>query len=150
VKKKLIMTPEEHQAEHIRLHRALDELMACYLNEGFACEDAGGKRGSIHDEIFSLMKWGYEKTLLPSSADRHDYRKPPVLIAQNDDPELLEWLAEAQLKGGDFISSLARAGLVADHENYPVLRFVLMAMRVKYPAYEPSDAVKQEIRERKP
>jgi hypothetical protein len=30
-----------------------------------------------------------------------------LLIAQNDDPELLEWLANADTKGGDFIGSLA-------------------------------------------
>ena len=73
-----------------------------------------------------------------------------ILIAQNDDPELLEWLAKADKDGGGFVSSLARAALVADEENYPILRPVLLLMRVKYPAYEPSEAVKQEIRERKP
>lgn len=70
------------------------------------------------------------------------------LVAQNDDPELLEWLAKAHLEGGGFISNLAHAALVADPENYPMLRSVLIEMREKYPAYEPSDAVKQEIRER--
>jgi hypothetical protein len=70
------------------------------------------------------------------------------LIAQNDDPELLEWLSNAKQKGGHFISSIASAGLIADHENYPMIRILLMAMRRKYPEYEPSDAVKQEIRER--
>jgi hypothetical protein len=73
-----------------------------------------------------------------------------LLIAQNDDPELLEWLANADHNGGGFVSSVARAGLVADFENYSLLRPVLLALRKKYPAYEPSDAVKQEIRERKP
>jgi hypothetical protein len=66
-----------------------------------------------------------------------------MLIAQNDDGELLEWLANAQERGGEFISSLARAALVADWENYPLLRPVLIEMRKKYPAYEPSDAVKK-------
>jgi hypothetical protein len=70
------------------------------------------------------------------------------LMAQNDDPELLEWLAAADKDGGSFVKHLAHAGLVADPENYPVLRPVLIEMRRKYPAYEPSDAVKQEIRER--
>lgn len=72
----------------------------------------------------------------------------PFLIAQNDDPELLEWLAQASEKGGGFVSSLARAGLVADFENYPILRPVLIAMRSKYPDYEPSEAVKAEIKAR--
>jgi hypothetical protein len=71
------------------------------------------------------------------------------LTAQNDDPELLEWLGAASRLGGGFVSSLAWAGLRADAENYSILRPVLVAMRAKYPAYEPSEAVKQEIRERK-
>lgn len=40
------------------------------------------------------------------------------------------------------------AALVADNENYPLMRPLLVTMRKKYPAYEPSDQVKQEIRER--
>lgn len=70
-----------------------------------------------------------------------------ILIAQNDDPELLEWLANASEKAGGFLSSLANAALVADHENYPILRPVLLQLRAKYPRYEPSELVKQELRE---
>ena len=70
------------------------------------------------------------------------------LVAQNDDPELLEWLAKAAHDGGGFISSVARAGLVADYENWPHIKPLLLVMRRKYPKYEPSDAVKQEIRDR--
>jgi hypothetical protein len=99
------------------------------------------------------MKWSHAMTQNP------EY--PPAmrefLTAQNDDPELLEWLANADrmewadccaIPGGGFIKSAARAALNADHENYPLIRPVLLVMRKKYPAYEPSDAVKQEIRER--
>jgi len=71
-----------------------------------------------------------------------------ILIAQNDDPELLEWLAKANQDGGGFISSVARAGLVADHENYPLIRPLLVVMRKKYPQYEPSEQIKEEIRRR--
>lgn len=71
------------------------------------------------------------------------------MIAQTDDRELLEWLAKADQEGGGFIRSLARAALVADDFNYPVLRPVLIEMRKKYPAYEPSELVKQELRERR-
>ena len=67
------------------------------------------------------------------------------MIAQTDDRELLEWLAKANQQGGGFVSALARAALVADEFNYPLLRPVLLAMRKKYPAYEPSDDVKREI-----
>lgn len=70
------------------------------------------------------------------------------MIAQNDDPELLEWLANADREGGNFVSSIARAGLIADHQNYPLLRPVLLQMRAKYPKYEASEPVKQQIRER--
>jgi hypothetical protein len=72
------------------------------------------------------------------------------LIAQNDDPELLEWLAKAEKEGGGFVSAIARAALTADWENYLWVRPVILVMRAKYPVYEPSAAVKQEIRERKP
>lgn len=44
------------------------------------------------------------------------------LIAQNDDPELLEWLANANHQGGGFVSALACAALVADFQNYSLLR----------------------------
>lgn len=71
-----------------------------------------------------------------------------ILIAQNDDPELLEWLANADRFGGGFVRSIAQAALVADHENYPLIRPLLIVMRKKYPQYEPSEQVKQEIRER--
>lgn len=72
-----------------------------------------------------------------------------VLIAQNDDGELLEWLANAERKGGGFVSRLAGAALRADHENYPLIRPLILLMRAKYTDYEPSEAVKQEIAERR-
>jgi len=71
------------------------------------------------------------------------------LIAQNDDPELLEWLSKAEQQGGGFVSAIAAAGLRADWENYRIVRPLLVLARLKYPEYEPSDEVKREIRERK-
>lgn len=68
------------------------------------------------------------------------------MIAQEDDPELLEWLAKANQEGGGFVSAIARAALVADWENYPLLRPVVVELRAKYPRYEPSDSVKDELR----
>lgn len=70
------------------------------------------------------------------------------LVAQNDDPELLEWLAKAVQDGGGFTSSIARAGLVADQDNWSHIKPLLLVMRKKYIEYEPSDEVKQEIRDR--
>ena len=58
------MTPEEHQAEHVRLHRELDELLACYLSEN---KNAGPRR-SVHDEILALLKWSKQKAAAPSPA----------------------------------------------------------------------------------
>jgi hypothetical protein len=58
-----------------------------------------------------------------------------MLIAQNDDPELLEWLAKADQDGGGFVRSVARAALVADPENYPLIRPLVLALRQKYPVY---------------
>lgn len=71
-----------------------------------------------------------------------------ILIAQNDDPEMLEWLANADTNGGGFISAIALAALVADKDNYPLMRPLLSVLRKKYPKYEPTEAVKQEIRDR--
>lgn len=69
-----------------------------------------------------------------------------MLIAQNDDSELLEWLCNARESGGNFVSSLARAALVADWENYPLLRPALIELRKKYHAYEPTELVKAELK----
>lgn len=67
------------------------------------------------------------------------------MIAQTDHPLMLEWLNNACHDGGGFLSMLAHAGLVADHENYSFLRPVLTIMRAKYPQYEASEAVQQEL-----
>jgi hypothetical protein len=65
------MTPEEHQTEHIRLHRALDELLACYFTENISI--AGNKRSSIRDPILNLLEWAYQKTMLPSPAPEESH-----------------------------------------------------------------------------
>jgi hypothetical protein len=75
-------------------------------------------------------------------------RMKTFLIAQNDDPELLEWLSKAHTEGGHFVRGVAMAALFADHENYPLIRPMILELRKKYPQYEPSDLVKQEIRDR--
>jgi hypothetical protein len=86
-----------------------------------------------------------------TNADRVKAERIPIwlgpLIAQSDDSELLEWLVNAREKGGGFVAALADAALVADWENYPILRPVLLDMRKKYPQYEASDAVKAELKE---
>jgi len=67
------------------------------------------------------------------------------LIAQNDDPEMLEWLSKAHTEAGGFLSAIAQAALVADRENYPHIRPLITVLRNKYPKYEPSHAVKEEV-----
>jgi hypothetical protein len=69
-----------------------------------------------------------------------------MLVAQSDDPELLEWMNNASQRAGGFLSYLAMAGLRADWENYPLMRPLLLTMREKYPQYEPSEVVKREIK----
>lgn len=44
------------------------------------------------------------------------------------------------------MSSLASAALRADHENYPLIRPLVLQMRDKYPEYDPTEDVKREIR----
>ena len=68
------------------------------------------------------------------------------LIAQSDDPELLEWLLNANRRAGTFVSSIARAALVADPQNYSLLRAVILELRKKYPEYEPTEEVKAALR----
>lgn len=58
------------------------------------------------------------------------------LIAQIDDEALFQWLRGAQLHGGGFITAVATAALLADTENYPLLRPFLLTMRAKYPKYD--------------
>lgn len=93
---------------------------------------------------FALCSTG--TTLLLEFARLH--KSAGVLVAQNDDPELLEWLANADQRGGGFVSRVAGAALRADHENYPLIRPLVLQLRAKYTEYEPSDLVKQEIRDR--
>ena len=137
------MTPEEHQQEHIRLHRAMDELVACYIDSN------PNQRGFLKLPIGELLTWAHTMTLAPTPNDAHfvSFVLEP-LVAQSDDPELLEWLASASQRGGGFVQSLANAGLRADHENYRAIRPLLLYFREKYTEYEPSEAVKQEIRDR--
>lgn len=57
------------------------------------------------------------------------------MIAQEDDLHLFEWIHDANAKAGGFLASLADAALRADHQNYPILRPVLLVFQAKYPQY---------------
>jgi hypothetical protein len=138
------MTPEEHQERHKALHNSMDELLACYIASN------PNIHGFLTMPIGAFLTWAHAMTLHPVADGEH--RGTPLmlkpLVAQSDDPELLEWLANASMRGGDFIKSIANAGLRADPENYCAIRPLLLFFREKYANHEPSDAVKQEIRER--
>lgn len=112
-------------------------------------QDAVKFHGHLHEcahcreHVLSLCSVG----LVLLRSDSLPYVIAP-LVAQNDDPELLEWLADAERRGGGFVSRVAGAALRADHENYPLIRPLVLQLRAKYTEYEPSDLVKQEIRDR--
>jgi hypothetical protein len=104
-------------------------------------------------EILERLSDGRECYLMwPLCAPDRMQRDLPageLMVAQADDPFQLEWICNAQRLGGNFLSSIAQAALVADIENYPLMRPLIAHLRKKYPAYEPTEQVKQEIRDRK-
>jgi hypothetical protein len=68
-----------------------------------------------------------------------------VSIAQEDHPYVLEWLSKAKERGGGFLGSLAAAALVADPDNYPMMRPLVWMLYQKYPKYRPTPDVKTEL-----
>jgi len=77
-----LMTPEEHQSEHARLHRALDELLACWISES---RDPRFLNRAVGD----LLSWAYEKTLKATPADEH--------ARYSDDRTALDFEGERQI-----------------------------------------------------
>lgn len=65
------------------------------------------------------------------------------MTAQEDD-ELFNWLVNASAQAGDFLRSVADAGLRADAFNYPLLRPFLLLMAQKYPQYKQGRIFKNE------
>ena len=53
----------------------------------------------------------------------------------NQDPELMLWVENASTYGGSFVHEIAEAALFADHENYALMRPLLLNLKIKYPAY---------------
>jgi hypothetical protein len=53
------MTPEEHRKRHIKLHKALDELLADYLRH------CAGTLPST-TTVAELMKWSHRQTVNPT------------------------------------------------------------------------------------
>lgn len=68
-----------------------------------------------------------------------------ILVAQNDHPHILEWLTKAANDGGNFVKHFAQAALVADPDNYPLLRPAVWMMYRKFAKYRPTEAVVLEL-----
>lgn len=60
------MTKEEHRERHIKLHKALDELMADFASHT--------RRGFTDTSVMELMQWSYKQTQDPDpDENRFDY-----------------------------------------------------------------------------
>lgn len=75
---------------------------------------------------------------------------PPCLIASEDTPETLSWLASALSDGGSFLSYVARAGLHADYQNYPLIRPLILQLRKRYPEFDPEGVARRVMEGRNP
>jgi hypothetical protein len=116
------MTPEEHQAKHVQLHRALDELLACYVTENrdLSARPPTHRRGSVHNQIVDLLQWAYEKTMLPSPVpeESHDARGPEDFESERQ--LILLALAELALSRPGFESALREIARRYDGEGLPM------------------------------
>jgi hypothetical protein len=66
------VTREQHRQEHLRLHEALDQLMADFFR-------ITGKRPST-STVGELMRWSYEQTqnpTVPPGAEPHETETTP-------------------------------------------------------------------------
>lgn len=54
-------TPEEHQARHVELHRALDELMADFMRHT--------SRLASQTTVMDLLEWAHEQTVNPTEVE---------------------------------------------------------------------------------
>lgn len=54
------MTPEEHKARHVELHKSLDELVADFIQQTPIGEDA------LRKNIVDLLLWSYQQTVKPT------------------------------------------------------------------------------------
>lgn len=61
------MSPEEHKERHEELHRALDELVADWINHT--------NRIPSKATVLELMKWAYEQTLNPTEEPNDEARR---------------------------------------------------------------------------
>lgn len=56
------MTPKQHKRRHEELHRALDELLADYLQQHHALPS--------NISVMDLLQWSHEQTQNPTDVDQ--------------------------------------------------------------------------------
>lgn len=106
------MTPEEHQQAHKLLHRALDELLACYIDEA--------RSGSIDNPIWQLLQWAYEKTMIPSDADAHNTDRRDTAEFEGQRQMIVLALAELALSRPGWDESIREIARHYDGEGLPM------------------------------
>ena len=62
------MTAEEHRQRHIELHKALDELVACFC--------AQTKFYPSKTVVYDLLHWSYRQTIAPTEGIEHKAPNP--------------------------------------------------------------------------
>ena len=111
------MTPEQHQREHVRLHKALDELLACY----FSSKTHGLLRSAgTSDRLIDLMAWSHQKAMIPTPVpeDAHDPRTKAEFEAERQ--MILLALAELALSRPGFEDSIRQIARHYDEDGLPV------------------------------
>lgn len=117
------MTPEEHRQEHIRLHRALDELLACYFSENMdvpLIDTPGRTMVGTKSPLMDFLVWSHQKTMVPTSAEREDYQHPRSQEDYESQRQLICLaLAELALSRPGFESAIKEIARHYDAESLP-------------------------------
>jgi len=62
------MTPHATKERHVELHRSLDELLACYLEQTGRLPHVDDPRPTIAE----LMEWSHQMTIKPTCIRKND------------------------------------------------------------------------------
>ena len=66
------MTVEEHRQRHIELHKALDELVACYCKQT--------RFYPSKTILYDFMHWSYHQTIIPTVGYEHKEPNPEYQV----------------------------------------------------------------------
>lgn len=125
-----MMDTREAQLE-AALRAVLAEYRQCYITRPFwVSVEAGEKLFRQMSAVVIALE------LLATQADER-------AVLPSDDAELLDWLRVAagqtpRPAAGDFVRTIAEAGLRADRDNYELLRPALLKLKAKYPQHSRS------------